>query len=346
MARLRRLATVTFVGAAALAVAGPAYGAFPGDNGRIAFLSNRDGNDEIYSARPDGSDPRNLTNNAASDGVPAYSPDGKRIAFTSDREDPNGEIYVMRADGSRVTRITVSPATFDFEPAWSPDGKRLVFSRAAPDTAPDLWVVEVGKHGPSGAPRNLTNSPQASDFEPAWSPDGRWIAFTSDFAEPDNIDVYDIRPNGRDQRRLTDAQGFDGGANYTPDGRRIGFDSERNSSPPNIQADIFVMTASGADETPLEVNPAFDILTGFSPDGRFITFTSDRDGEVACGPPAELSRCPDVFVKRARLDAPAFNITPNTPTFVEAEPDWQPRDDDDDDDDDDDHHGGGHHDDG
>jgi Tol biopolymer transport system component len=279
-----RVLPALIVGLVALGAAGPAWGAFPGQNGRIAFTTDRDGNEEIYSIRPDSSDPRNLTNHPANDFLPAYSPDGRSIAFSSDR-DEQPEIYVMRADGSRQTRITFSPGTFDVDPAWSPDGKQLVFVNAtlppspdAPGGNGDLYVIDV-RHGRAHGPaRNVTRSPEADDFEPTWSPDGRRIAFDSNAADPENIDVYDIRPNGRDQRRLTDAERFDGGPNYSPDGRRIAFDSERNGNP-----DVFVMSAWGANETPLEVNPAVDILTGFSPDGRFITFTSDRDGAPACG---------------------------------------------------------------
>ena len=84
------------------------------------------------------------------------------------------------------------------------------------------------------------------------------------------------------------------------------------------------MSAWGANETPLEVNPAaVDILTGFSPDGRFITFTSDREGVPGCGPD-ETDACPDVFVKRAKLTAPVFNLT-SSPAVADLNPDWQPR---------------------
>jgi dipeptidyl aminopeptidase/acylaminoacyl peptidase len=73
--------------------------------GRIAFQSNRDGNNEIYIMNGDGSGLTNLTNNPADDSVPAWSPDGKKIAFSSNR-DGNIEIYLMNADGSSPTRLT------------------------------------------------------------------------------------------------------------------------------------------------------------------------------------------------------------------------------------------------
>src|SRR5687768_12703256 len=97
-----------------------ASAAFPGGNGKIAFVSTRDGNGEIYVMDADGSEQTRLTSNAAFDFFPAWSPDGSKIAFTSDR-DGNYDVYVMNADGSEQTRLT-SNAARDIEPAWSPDG--------------------------------------------------------------------------------------------------------------------------------------------------------------------------------------------------------------------------------
>ena len=76
--------------------------ALPGANGLIAFESNRDGNLEVYVTNPDGTGVTNLTNNAAADSFPAWSPDGSEIAFRSDR-DGDSEIFVMNADGTGVT---------------------------------------------------------------------------------------------------------------------------------------------------------------------------------------------------------------------------------------------------
>src|SRR5688572_9277223 len=97
--------------------------------GTIAFVSNRDGNNEIYVMNGDGSALTNLTNNPADDGGedygPVWSPDGTRILFSSSR-DGNPEIYVMNADGSDQTNLTNSPAD-DGEMDWSPDGTQIVF---------------------------------------------------------------------------------------------------------------------------------------------------------------------------------------------------------------------------
>ena len=95
------------------------------DGRRIAFESERDGNDEIYVMNADGSGVARLTVNDAIDGSPAWSPDGQRIAFDSLRDD-NFEVYLMNADGSGVTRLTNNDAR-DWHPVWSPDGRRIAF---------------------------------------------------------------------------------------------------------------------------------------------------------------------------------------------------------------------------
>ena len=94
-------------------------------NGRIAFASNRDGNFEVYSMLPDGTDLRRLTNTPATECCPDWSPDGSKVAFVSYR-DGNNEIYVADADGGNPTRLTFDPA-WDADPDWSPDGQMLAF---------------------------------------------------------------------------------------------------------------------------------------------------------------------------------------------------------------------------
>ena len=130
----------------------------------------RDGNYEIYVMNADGSGQTRLTNNPADDDYPAWSPDGTKIAFTSDR-DGNDEIYVMNADGSGQTRLTNNPAD-DQYPAWSPDGKKIAFDSDR-DGNYEIYVMNADGSGQT----QLTNNP-ANDKYPAWSPDGKKIAFT------------------------------------------------------------------------------------------------------------------------------------------------------------------------
>lgn len=138
-------------------------GTFPGENGKIAFTSNRDGNAEIYVMNPDGTGQTRLTNNAASDFEPSWSPDGTKIIFTSER-DGNREIYVMNADGSAQTRLTNNP-TEDASPSWSPDGTKIAFfsNRGGSD---GIFIMNAADG--TGQTR-LTNN-TASDSQPDFGP--------------------------------------------------------------------------------------------------------------------------------------------------------------------------------
>jgi len=149
------------VGLAACGGGGPAAG-------KIAFACPSDVHEyglrgfDICVMNADGSDQVNLTRESASGHSPAWSPDGTRIAFASNR-DGNGEIYVMNADGSGQTRLTDNPAAEAF-PAWSPDGSRIAFVSGR-DGNLEVYVMNADGSGQT----NLTDNP-ATDGSAAWSP--------------------------------------------------------------------------------------------------------------------------------------------------------------------------------
>ena len=115
--------------------------AFNGTNGRIVFVSSRDGNYEVYSMNSDGSGQTNLSNNPAGELAPEWSPDGSKIVFTSFR-DGNAEIYTMNADGTGQTRLTYNSAT-DSNPTWSPDGQKIAFRSDRDGGAFEIYTVDV-----------------------------------------------------------------------------------------------------------------------------------------------------------------------------------------------------------
>ena len=144
------------------------------DGTRIAFVSDRDGPNEVYVMGADGSNPINLSNHPAIDDHPSWSPDGTRIAFFSNR-DGNAEIYVMGADGSNPVNLSNHPNT-DSRPSWSPDGTQIAFFSNRDGNA-EIYVM--GADGSNQV--NLSESPsRALNFAaPSWSPDGTNIAFGS-----------------------------------------------------------------------------------------------------------------------------------------------------------------------
>src|SRR2546426_537605 len=177
-------------------------------NGKIAFVSNRDGNNEIYTMNVDGTGVSRLTVNVASDVSPTWSPDGTKIAFVSNR-DGNNEIYTMNADGTGVTRLTTS-ASDDLSPAWSPDGSKIAFqTNRDSGFSPEIYVMNVDG---SGQTRLTVNT--AIDLAPAWSPDGTKIAFASD--RDGNYELYAINPDGTGVTRLTSNAFSDRESNWQP----------------------------------------------------------------------------------------------------------------------------------
>jgi PAP2 superfamily/WD40-like Beta Propeller Repeat/RTX calcium-binding nonapeptide repeat (4 copies) len=140
------------------------------DGSRLAFVSDRDGDWEIYAVARTGGEKVALTHNRAPDINPAWSPDGRRIAFAGRR---NGvwDIYVMNADGSGIRRLTRTKA-FDGSPSWSPDGSRIAFFSLPATRDAELAWVDVE----SRAVTRLTDNTR-HDFDPAWSPDGKKLVF-------------------------------------------------------------------------------------------------------------------------------------------------------------------------
>ncbi len=134
--------------------------------GKIVFVSDRNGNREIYSMNSDATNQTRLTTNAANDEYPDWSPDGTKIAFSTNR-DGNFEIYAMNADGTTPTRLTNNSVP-DSEPTFSPDGSKIAFVR----NGAGIFLMDA-----NGA--NQTALVNAADGgSPSWSPDGTQIVFT------------------------------------------------------------------------------------------------------------------------------------------------------------------------
>jgi ABC-type sugar transport system substrate-binding protein len=160
----------------------------------IVFETDRDGNHEVYSMAPDGSQMRNLTENPAYDAEPAWSPDGSRIAFVSNRltEEREGGNYIliMDADGSNV-----HPLTFEDDsaaPDWSHDGSQITYSHHG-----DIYIIPADGSGPS---INLTKSSE-QEMQPAWSPDDSQIAWLR--KEGDQTWLFVMNADGSHVQQLT-----------------------------------------------------------------------------------------------------------------------------------------------
>ena len=242
----------------------------------IAFASRRDGNYEIYTVNLDGSGLTRLTDHPRVDAEPDWSPDGGKIVFFSARDGiineqgviNNGGLYVMKADGSEVTRVYFDEETDDDLPSyprWSPDGARILFS-SGPFLGPaKLYVVNADGTGLTALAPTLSNVAGAD-----WSPNGDAIIFS--YALVGGSDIYVMNADGSGLTQLTTA-GTNGAPAWSPDGTRIAFVSVRDGN-----AEIYVMSANGTNHVRLTSNDASDGRPRWSPDGRMIVFESNRDG--------------------------------------------------------------------
>ncbi len=211
---------------AAAAGGGSAHAAFPGVSGRIVFATNHDPGGsvpagppelDLFTVDPDGGKLKRLTDNKLFEYAPAWSPDGRRIAFQRGTSPLFGRIYVMRADGKRAHAVTPRPrgrlsTGADYDPAWSPNGRRIAFaSRRA--RCPGICIVSLR----SGRLRHVRGT-RLGDREPAWSPDGRRIAFTRDFGTAPGVTIV-TAGGGRPHRLALRGYAASTSPSWSPGGR-------------------------------------------------------------------------------------------------------------------------------
>ena len=230
---------------------------------KILFTSQRTGAGDIYAVGRDGSGLTRLTTHAAPDTEPAWSPDGRKIAFASRRDGLDLDVYVMNADGSSVVRLTNAKGD-DNAPAWSPDGTRIVF-QSIRDKNVELYVMNA--NGTNQL--RLTNHTQL-DTNPTWSPDGAKIAWTRGAAAA--TEIYSMNVNGTGIVRLT-TDGRD--PNWGTNGKIVFTRSLVGA----FVWEVFTMNAAnGSGVTRLTNVAGPDYDPAWSRDAQQIVFASGRDG--------------------------------------------------------------------
>lgn len=254
---------------------------WPSQDNAMLFVSNKDGNEEIWVMNPDGSLQRRITNNKVRDIKPTWATDRQAIAFTSIAGNgifirylkyPSGEPKILLSscediDYARDGRVAVSKwngkdwdiavsvgdsletvfssENNDFRPRWSPDGKYLAFLSEVKRGIIQIFLLDLTSKG--AGPRQLTF--EGNNFDPAWSPDGSLIVFASNRAG--DYDLYLMKSDGSDQHVLVAHKGNDGSPTWSPDGQRIAFDADTEGN-----MDIYVVNLDGKGLTRLTSSDA------------------------------------------------------------------------------------------
>ncbi len=197
---------------------------------------------EVFRARPDGSDLKNLTNSNGYDAECVFSPDGKKILFTSDR-DSDLELYEMDTEGKNVKRLTNSPG-YDGGSFYSADGKLICFRAQVISDSAQLAdyqnllrqglirpsKLEIFVMNANGTGRTQLTHNGAANFCPFFTPDGKKIIFSSNMQDPKgrNFELYLINVDGTGLEQITFNDVFDGFPMFSADGKKLVFASNRN----------------------------------------------------------------------------------------------------------------------
>jgi TolB protein len=238
----------------------------------ILFASSREGDYAIYGVGASGGREVRLTKGHGDPSTPAglffavepaWSPDGKLIAFASRRDGPT-HIFVMRADGSHIRQVTHGKSDDD-GPAWAPDQRRLAFSRHG-----ELFTVASA----GGPVRSLTRGLGGDAANPAWSPDGKLIAY--DYRRPgfNSREIWVARVDGSHARLVTRLPAVSTLPSWSPDGRRIAFQSNIHGG----HFEIYTIERNGRGLRRETMSAIDTIDPAWSPNGKEIAFS--RDGAI------------------------------------------------------------------
>jgi Tol biopolymer transport system component len=304
---------------------------------RIVFVSTRPAA-EIHVMNADGTGRTRVTRRAPAGFSAAWSPDGARFAFNGWSGRTFG-LWVMDRDGGNARSIGFSMPELNggplTDPDWAPGGRRLAVSFG--------WDIFIVNRDGTGRKR-LTRGVSADDYAPAWSPNGAWIAFTGNggiyrirtdgsglrflglgdeadwspngerivfslYRDSGGRDIYSMRADGTDRRRLTRSRADEYAPAWSPGGTRIAYTR-------GFDGDVFVMNADGSNKHLLVPDAA---APSWSPHGAFISFTRTHTAPFPGGDTREVTT---IYTRPADGSAPARRVlTPEFDLDVEASPD-------------------------
>jgi TolB protein len=292
---MRRFLITALVGLLLATVAAvPASAVYPGANGRIAYLlENGDGFLHIWTANPDLSDPSQLTFGAFSTWDEAWSADGQKLVFSTDRyatappPEPGFRVDIVTMNVATGQQAVLTTGGISEQPSFSPDGTRILFAKTDPVSGLGQGLFTI--RASDGADlRKVTKMPQGVDFLqwPRYSPDGSRIAFTAVQHAADRQSgrasgtgaIYVVNADGTGLRRMTPfGHLFDYEVDWSPDGTQLVFQTNWR---PGTRPSLWIMNADGSDlrrltdESPLAPGQPFQasFAPTWAPDGSVIMF--------------------------------------------------------------------------
>jgi TolB protein len=232
---------------------------------KIVFISKRDGNDELYMMDYDGHNQTRITYNTIKDYMPAWSPDGRSVAYTSYRQGRAG-LYVLNIYEGKQTDVQNEGTNFGA--AFSPDGKKLAFCSTLEEGNSEIYVANS-----DGTNIKRLTFNKAIDTAPSWSPTSREIAFTSDRGGTPQIYIMDAE--GSNVRRVSFGGTYFDGPAWSPAGDMIAYVSRVD-----LVFDIYVLNLRTNQTIKLTESNARNESPCWSPDGRHIIFSSNRIGTI------------------------------------------------------------------
>jgi len=230
---------------------------------RIAWVRETESGKQVVTSDWDGANPQPLTG-ASINLLPAWSPDGKTVAFTSFR---GGAAHIYAAEvASRQVRPLIVSGDFATGGSWSPDGSHLIFSSSVDDNT-DVWLAQAD----GSSARRITDA-RGIDISASWSPDGKHVAFVSERAGTPQI--YTMAADGSEVRRVTFQGNYNQEPAWSPKGDLIAF-SGRDE---HRVFDLYTVAVEGGKVTRLTQNQGTNEKPSWAPNGRYVLFSSTRSG--------------------------------------------------------------------
>jgi Tol biopolymer transport system component len=283
----------------------------PSSDGRIAFVSTRQGAQQLFTMKPDGTDTRHVSADQASSvlDVPNWSPNGQRLIYTA-LNSGQPEIVDRPADGSGGFRLLVVQPPHDIDPVYRPGSTGEAFVWSSNEHGDyDLFYATPSSFS---SRRHLTTD-TSFEIQPTFSADGTQLAYASDLDGDFDIYVVGMAANGSfsgtpvnvTQEASGAAEFDDLHPDFAPNANKIVFDSERSGN-----TDIYVVDVATKAQTRLTTDPSAQTDPTYSPAGTHLAFVGDVAGNL------------EIFTMPASAGATATNVSNNT--SMDKSPDWGP----------------------